>query len=263
MKILSWNINGIRSIEKKGFLDMVKHEDPDVVCLQETKAFLDQVPGSIRALPYHLVWHDGIRPGYAGTAIFSKDEPNESKTIFSKFKKFHEDGRVTEARFSIKKLNITLLNIYFPNGGERADGSEMLTYKLSFYDELIEYLKLRIKKGEEFIIVGDFNIAHTEIDIARPKENEKTIGFTIAEREKFSEFLKKSDFVDVFREKNKDKKDAYTWWSYRSIGARDRNVGWRIDYVICSKSLFKRVKKIKHLTSVGGSDHCPVVVEIG
>jgi exodeoxyribonuclease-3 len=258
MRILSWNVNGIRAVEKKGFADMVKRIDPDIICLQETKAFLDQVPASIRALPYHLTWHDGLRPGYAGTAIFSKVEPDFAKTKFEKFPKFHEDGRVTEARFG----KITVLNIYFPNGGERASGQEMLSYKLGFYDELLEYLKPRIKKGEEFVIVGDFNIAHTELDIARPKENAETIGFLPVEREKFSEFLKKADFVDVFREKNKNARDEYTWWSYRAIGARDRNVGWRIDYAVISKSLLPKVKKIEHKQDIFGSDHCPVLLEI-
>lgn len=259
MKIFSWNINGIRAIEKKGFLDIIKKEKPNIVCLQETKAFLDQIPKSIKDLPYHLVWHDGIRPGYSGTAIFSKNEPDSSKTNFEKYPKFHEDGRVTEAVFG----DVTLLNIYFPNGGERANGQEMLTYKMEFYDELLEYIKNLKKKGrKKILIVGDFNIAHTEIDIARPKENENTIGFTLPERNKFTEFLKKGGLVDVFRHKNPNKKDEYTWWSYRAIGARERNVGWRIDYAVCTQELLPEVKSIKLRQDIEGSDHCPVVVEL-
>lgn len=250
-------MNGIRAVAKKGFVEFVQKEKPDVFCLQETKAYLDQVPEEIRTLPYHIVWHDGVRPGYAGTAIFSKDEPAQSKTTFEKFPKFHEDGRVTEVVFG----EFTLLNIYFPNGGERADGREMLTYKMSFYDELLEYLKPRQKKGETFVIVGDFNIAHTELDIARPKENENQIGFLPSERQKFSEFLEAGGFSDVWRELNPDVRDNYTWWTYRAL-ARERNVGWRIDYCVISKELLPRVKRIDHRQDVFGSDHCPVVLEI-
>lgn len=259
MKILSWNVNGIRAIEKKGFVKMIQTEKPDIFCLQETKAFLNQIPKSIKELSYHLVWHDGTRPGYAGTAIFSKEEADSSRTSFETYPKFHEDGRVTEATFS----NLTLLNIYFPNGGERANGQEMLTYKMEFYDELLEYIKHLKKKGRKnILIVGDFNIAHTEIDIARPKENENTIGFTLPERKKFSAFLEKGGLVDIFRHKNPNKKDEYTWWSYRAIGARQRNVGWRIDYAVCTKELLPTIKSIKHRQDIEGSDHCPIIVEL-
>jgi len=259
MKILSWNINGVRAIEKKGFVSMIQKQKPDIFCLQETKAFLDQIPNSIKELSHHIVWHDGLRPGYAGTAIFSKNKPDQSQTNFAKYPKFHEDGRITQ----ITTKNFVLLNVYFPNGGERANGQEMLTYKMDFYTELLEYIKELKKKGKEkILIVGDFNIAHTELDIARPKENEDTIGFTIGERNKFSDFLKKGGLVDIFRDKNPKKKDEYTWWSYRAIGARERNVGWRIDYAVCTKEMLKDIKSIKHLQEVGGSDHCPVIVEL-
>lgn len=259
MKILSWNINGIRAIEKKGFEKIILKENPDIFCLQETKAFLDQTPNTLRKLPYHIIWHDGVRPGYAGTAIFSKQEADSSQTSFSKYPQFHEDGRVTEARFG----DLVLLNIYFPNGGERANGQEMLTYKMSFYDNLLEYIKTLKKQGKKHVlIVGDFNIAHTEIDIARPKENENTIGFTPGEREKFSEFLKKGGLVDIFRHKNPNKKDEYTWWSYRAIGARARNVGWRIDYAVCTEELLPKIKSFSHRQDIEGSDHCPLIVEL-
>lgn len=259
MKIFSWNVNGIRAIEKKGFINIIEKENPDFICLQETKAFLDQIPKTIKDIPYHIVWHDGIRPGYAGTAIFSKNEAEVSQTTFKKYPKFHEDGRVTEAIFN----DVTLLNIYFPNGNDRANGKEMLTYKMEFYDELLEYIKNLKKKGrEKILIVGDFNIAHTEIDIARPKENENTIGFTLLERKKFTEFLKKGNLIDIFRHKNPDKKDEYTWWSYRAIGARERNVGWRIDYAVCTKELLPSIQSIEHRKDIEGSDHCPIVVRL-
>jgi exodeoxyribonuclease-3 len=259
MKIFSWNINGIRAIEKKDFNEIILKEKPDVFCIQETKAFLDQIPASIKKLPYHLIWHDGTRPGYAGTAIFSKDEADSSQTSFKKYPKFHEDGRVTEAVFG----ELTLLNIYFPNGGERATGQEMLTYKIEFYKNLLSYIQELKKKGRnKILIVGDFNIAHTEIDIARPKENENTIGFTKEERNAFSDFLKKGGLVDIFRHKNPQKKDEYTWWSYRAIGARERNVGWRIDYAVCTQELLPEVASIIHKKDIEGSDHCPVIVTL-
>ncbi len=257
MKIVSWNVNGIRAVAGKGLIDVIKKENPDVLCLQETKAFIAQVPDEVRTLPYHILWHDGVRPGYAGTAIFSKNEPDASMTKFEKFSKFHEDGRVTEATFG----DITLLNIYFPNGGTRADGTEMLSYKLAFYDDLEKYIAARQKKGEHFIIVGDFNIAHTEIDIARPKENETSIGFLPVERKRLGDFMAKLGLVDTFRYFNPDEKDNYTWWNVRTA-ARDRNIGWRIDYAMVSKALLPRIQKIEHRHEIYGSDHCPVVLEI-
>lgn len=139
----------------------------------------------------------------------------------------------------------------------------MLTYKLDFYQDLLSYIKELKKKGrKKILIIGDFNIAHTEIDIARPKENENTVGFTIGERDAFSSFLEKGGLVDIFRHNNPGKLDEYTWWSYRAIGARERNVGWRIDYAVCTQELLPEIKSFSHKQSIEGSDHCPLVVEL-
>lgn len=259
MKIFSWNVNGIRAIIKKDFIKIIKKENPDVICLQETKAFFEQAPKELLALKYDIVWHSGSRAGYAGTAILSKKKHAENLNMFDHSKMFHEDGRVTEMQFE----DFTLLNIYFPNGNARANGKPMLPYKMKFYDELTDYIKKKKKKGEKnILIVGDFNIVHSDIDIARPDANRKTIGNTENERQKMYEFMKKTKIVDTFRHQNPDKADEYTWWSYRTVGARDRNVGWRIDYAMCTEEMLPMIKKTSHKQEIKGSDHCPVTVEI-
>lgn len=256
MKILSWNVNGIRAVVQKGFLEVLEHERPDVVCLQETKAFIDQLPKEIEALGYHIVWHTGTRPGYAGTAVLCKQQPTHTTSVFQGFPMFHEDGRLTEVVFD----SIRIINGYFPNGGTRADGTEMLSYKLGFYDALTTYLQQTAHLYTATIIVGDCNIAHTEIDIARPKENQTSIGFLPIERERFGRFLQENNLVDVFRVRHPDVCDAYTWWAYRQF-ARERNVGWRIDYVLCTKDFLPNISQMYHKTDTFGSDHCPLVVE--
>jgi exodeoxyribonuclease III len=257
MKILSWNVNGIRAVAKKGFLEWFESENADVVCIQETKAFENQLEPELKnPLGYNTVWHQGTRPGYSGVATFSKEVPVSNKSHFEEITHFHEDGRVVETKFP----NFTLLNLYFPNGGTRADGQEMLSYKLKFYDHFIEYMNALRDSGESIIACGDFNICHTEIDIARPKENATSIGFLPIEREKVSELIE-NGYTDVFRHFNPDMKDSYTWWSYRA-GARPRNVGWRIDYFFVTPDLLPKIKKISHLTDIVGSDHCPLCLEL-
>ncbi len=256
MKILSWNVNGIRAVTKKGFWDWLLRENADVICLQETKALKEQVSNDIQCPPnYYAIWHTG-KPGYAGTLIYSREKPISEKNIFEEIPYFHEDGRVVEVKF----LNFTLLNIYFPNGGTRADGREMLSYKLKFYEYFLGYINDLREKGKSIIICGDFNICHTEVDIARPKENENSIGFLPIERKKISEIIN-NGYIDVFRYLNPGKKDSYTWWSYRA-GARPRNVGWRIDYFFITSDLICKVEKIEHQTEIMGSDHCPLCLEI-
>ncbi|MCH2189156.1 exodeoxyribonuclease III [Candidatus Gracilibacteria bacterium] len=259
MKIISWNVNGIRAVAKKGFHDFVTQYNPDILCIQETKAFEDQFLKDVGELEgYSYIWHSGERPGYAGTAIFYRSslEILEQKNTFEGIDHFHTDGRVTQ----IETPDFVLLNGYFPNGGTRADGTEMLTYKLDFYNHLIDYCNALKESGKEIIITGDFNICHQAIDIARPKENEKTIGFLPIEREKIGEFFI-NGYTDVWREKNPDLSDVYSWWSVRA-GARPRNVGWRIDYFAVTDNILKKVDNIKYLTDVMGSDHCPVMLEL-
>ena len=259
MKIISWNVNGIRAVAKKWFMDFFLEQTPDIFCIQETKAFEHQLaPELTEPIWYQSYWHKWERPGYAGTAIYVKDDLNviDSKNHFDEIEHFHTDGRVTE----IKLKDFVLLNCYFPNGGTRADGTEMLTYKLEFYNHIIDYANKIVSNGWNVIVTGDFNICHTEIDIARPEANQKSIGFLPIEREKITELLE-NGYVDVFRYFNPTQTDSYTWWSYRA-GARPRNVGWRLDYFVVNKAFVDKVKGIEHLTDVMGSDHCPIVLEL-
>ncbi len=260
MKIASRNVNGIRSIIEKWFYDWVATYDFDIICLQEVKSFETQLPSDFRYYmqAYDRVWHAWTRPGYAWVAtLYKKHLLLVSKTsTFDDIEVFHEDGRVVETTFH----NFTLLNLYFPNGGERADGTEMLSYKLAFYDRFIAYLDY-LKQSKKFILTcGDFNICHREIDIARPKENEHSIWFLPVERQKL-DLLEEHGYVDVFRYFYPDAKDQYTWWSFRA-GARPRNVWWRLDYFWVSPEVIPFIKNITHQTQVMWSDHCPVVIEL-
>jgi exodeoxyribonuclease-3 len=257
MKIASWNVNGIRAIAKKGFWQWFEDLDADIICLQETKAFPAQLEGELRCpMGYHAVWHAGKTPGYAGTVIFSKQKPLSQQALFHDLDAFHEDGRVVEARFE----QFVLLNIYFPNGSPRADGREMLNYKLDFYRRFLAYVNKLRAEGLKVIACGDYNICHREIDIARPKENANSIGFLPIERAELDKIVA-AGYVDVFRYFYPDQGDAYTWWSYRG-GARQRNVGWRIDYFFVSDDLLPSLSKFWHQDGVQGSDHCPLVLEL-
>ncbi|MFA7717583.1 MAG: exodeoxyribonuclease III, partial [Candidatus Absconditabacterales bacterium] len=202
--------------------------------------------------------HAGEKPGYSGVATFYKKSlPLISGTSkFDSVEHFHEEGRVVETKFQ----TFTLLNLYFPNGGERADGREMLSYKLEFYKHFLHYINKLRDAGEKVIACGDFNICHEEIDIARPKENEHNIGFLLIERAEMDK-LQKNGYVDVFRHFYPDKRDQYTWRSYRA-NARHNNVGRRLDYFRVSENVISDVKKITHETAIEGSDHCPIVLEL-
>ncbi len=279
MKIISWNVNGIRAVAKKWLKEFVAEQNPDILCLQETKAFEEQFLKDVGNLDgYKYVWHTGTRAGYAGTVIFYREDIDviDTKNDFDEVEHFHSDGRVTELEFLYspdserdsetssewqkEKQHIVLLNGYFPNGGMRADGTDMVPYKLDFYDHMIHYTSELVKAGKQVIVTGDLNVCHTEIDIARPKENKNSIGFLPIERAKVSEFLD-AGFVDVWRERNPDTLDTYSWWSYRG-GARARNVGWRIDYFVVNKDFFPQVKEMQYMCDVLGSDHCPILLEI-
>jgi len=234
MKIASWNVNGIRSAMKKGFSDWLQKENADIVCLQETKAMRDNIPADIGHLQgYHAYWHAGTRPGYAGTLTLSREDPLSWNNKFE-VPEFSEHGRVVETEFP----GFTLLNIYFPNGGTRADGTEMLSYKLKFYDDLIKYANTLRGSGKSIILTGDFNIAHTERDIARPKENEDSIGFLPVERAKLGELME-NGYIDA----------------WRHFHPND------VEYTL-TPDLMGKVKRVYHENSVMGSDHCPIVLEI-
>ncbi len=287
MKIISWNVNGVRAVSKKWFRDFVLEENPDILCIQETKAFEEQFLKDVWELDwYKYVWHKWERAGYAGSAIFYKEGLDivDTKNHFDEIEHFHSDGRVTEIEFKYEKCrdtidrvseekdkincdnkdtinrvstkNIVLLNWYFPNGGTRANGQEMLSYKLEFYDRLIDYANKILESWRDVIMTWDFNICHTEIDIARPEANKNSIWFLPVERKKFSELLD-NWYIDTFRRFYPDKTNVYSWWSYRAW-ARSRNIGWRLDYFVVNNGFIDKVKDMQYLTDVMGSDHCPI-----
>jgi exodeoxyribonuclease III len=252
IKILSWNVNGIRAIYKKGFLDWFKEEKPDILCIQETKAQQEQLPDDlINVEGYHSYFSSAVKKGYSGVAIYSKTEPESIKKGFG-IEKFDSEGRILIAVYP----EFTLLNIYYPNGKAR---QERLQYKMEFYDAFLKYVDKLKKKGINIIICGDVNTAHKEIDIARPKENEKVSGFLPEEREWIDKFISHG-YLDTFRMFNQEP-DNYTWWD-QLTRARDRNVGWRIDYFYISENLKKKIKNAFIMPDVMGSDHCPIGIEI-
>lgn len=254
MQIISWNVNGIRAVHKKGFLQWLEDESPDILGLQETKADDHQLPEELRSPKgyYSYFASSKGRKGYSGVALYTKKEPEKIEYGIG-IKKFDDEGRVLEAHFD----NFILLNVYFPNGG---GGPERLKYKLDFYDAFLTHVEKLREKQPNIIFMGDVNTAHEEIDLARPKENEKNTGFLPEERAWIDEVIY-AGFLDTFRHLHPNKKDSYSYWDMKSH-ARDRNVGWRIDYVFISPSLQKKLHRAFILSEVLGSDHCPVGVEV-
>ena len=251
MRIISWNVNGIRAVEKKGFLDWFAAEQPDVLCLQETKAQPEQLSRQLLEPPgYHTYWHSAQRKGYSGVATFSR----RPLTVQLGFKapEFDVEGRVLISQHS----DFTLLNVYVPNG---QSGPARLDYKLRFYDAFLRYCDSLHASGRRLVVCGDINTAHKEIDLARPKRNAGTSGFLPVERAWLDKYLAHG-FVDVFRTFHPEP-DQYTWWSYITR-ARSRNVGWRIDYFLVSSDLIPRVKDCVIMADVMGSDHCPVALDL-
>ena len=252
IRILSWNVNGIRAAYKKGFLDWINKEKPDILCIQETKAQQEQLADELINIEgYHSYFSSAIRKGYSGVAIYTKAEPKSIKKGFG-IEKFDSEGRILIAEYP----EFILFNIYYPNGKA---SQERLHYKMEFYDAFLKYVDKLKKKGKNIIICGDVNTAHKEIDIARPKENEKISGFLPEEREWIDKFLSHG-YLDTFRMFNQEP-DNYTWWD-QITRARERNVGWRIDYFYISESLKKKIKDAFIMSDVMGSDHCPIGIEI-
>lgn len=253
MKIYSWNVNGIRAVLKKGFLKWFEETNADIVCLQETKASPDQLTFDLTNIDsYHSYFTWAEKKGYSGVVTYTKKEPQSIQVGLNE-NKFDSEGRTVITKYE----DFTLFNIYFPNGKASA---ERLTYKMAYYDFLLEFLKELLKTEKNIIICGDVNTAHQEIDLARPKENEFISGFLKEERAWIDKLLN-IGFIDSFRTLNPTKKDQYTWWSQRS-GARQRNVGWRIDYFFISSNLRKRLISAEIHSQVQGSDHCPISIEI-
>ena len=263
MKIITWNVNWIRAVAKKWFKDFVINENPDILCLQETKAFEDQFLKDVWELEwYKYIWHKWERAWYAWTVIFYKNNIDviSTKNHFDEMEHFHTDWRVTEIEFKKDWKDIILFNGYFPNGWTRADWTEMVNYKLDFYNHLINYSRKIKSEWKDLILTWDFNICHTEIDIARPKQNVKSIWFLPVEREKIWELINDWN-VDVWRYFNPEKLDTYSWWSYRAW-ARVNNVWWRIDYFVVNKNFVKNIENIEYMTDILWSDHCPVMLKL-
>lgn len=254
MKLVSWNVNGVRAAWKKGFGDWFKAEKADVVCLQETKAQPDQLtPEMLNPCGYHGEYHWGEKKGYSGVATFSKSAPAKVERGFG-IKEFDNEGRVLVTKHD----DLTLFNIYFPNGKAR---EERLKFKMDFYEALLKNVIPRYRKrgDDKIVICGDVNTAHKEIDLARPKENRKISGFLPQECEWMDRLLA-DGFIDTFREFETGP-EHYSWWDQQSR-ARERNVGWRIDYFFVSRNLRPRLKKAFIKPEVLGSDHCPVGIEL-
>jgi exodeoxyribonuclease-3 len=253
MKFISWNVNGIRAWHKKGYLDWFLNASPDFFCLQETKAHIDQLPPELASpAGYHAYFdHSKGRKGYSGVAVYSKTKPE--KVEYGLGSEIHDnEGRFLALFFK----EFVLITIYFPNGG---GGPERLKFKLEYYDLFLNYIEKLRADGKSIIFCGDVNTAHNEIDIARPKEKEKHTGFLRIERD-WMDKLMAAGYIDTFRALH-PAEVRYSWWDMKTL-ARDRNVGWRIDYFFVSPDLFPLVKSATILDSVYGSDHCPVELEI-
>lgn len=252
MKIYSWNVNGLRAVLKKGFLEWINEEQPDVLCIQETKLQENQLEDSFKNIEgYYSYFSFAEKKGYSGTATYTKEKPISVKHGIG-IQRFDSEGRILITEFE----KFTLFNIYFPNGQMN---EERLTYKMEFYDALLDYCNKLVAEGKKLIICGDYNTAHTEMDIKNAKANEKTSGFLPMERAWMDKFIA-NGYTDAYRYKNPDKIE-YSWWSYM-FKARERNTGWRIDYHFVSNNLLEEVKDARILNEVMGSDHCPVMVEI-
>ncbi len=248
MKLISWNVNGIRSVLKKGFLDVVQKENPDILCIQETKATPADV--TVELAGYEQFWNSAVKKGYSGTAVFSCVKPLD--VLYGFGKNEHDgEGRV----ITLEYPNYYLVNVYTPNAKR-----ELL--RLPYRQEWDREFRIHItslEKKKPVIFCGDLNVAHTEIDLARPQDNRYNPGFTDEEREGFSEHLS-AGYIDSFRELEKGV-GHYSWWSYM-FNAREKNIGWRIDYVCLSKKLQSKLKKAWIMPSIYGSDHCPVAAEV-
>jgi exodeoxyribonuclease-3 len=248
VKIVTWNVNGLRAALKKDALSAVLSWNPNLLCLQEIKARPDQLTDEQRNIPgYQIIWNPAERPGYSGVATLASEEPIEIE-LGMNAPQFDVEGRVIHTRHP----DFLLYNVYFPSGQR---GRERVDYKLDFYAHLLSVCDTLHAAGEKIIITGDFNTAHMPIDLKNPKANAKTSGFLLEEREWISKFLEHG-FVDVYRSLY-PKREQYTWWTYR-LNARQRGIGWRLDYFLVSEALVSRVKDVIIHDEVPGSDHCPV-----
>ena len=252
IKLVTWNVNGIRASYDKGLNQFVKDQAPHILCLQETKAHREQVEPSRQNLGYeHSFWSSAERKGYSGVATFTNEKPKKIQTGIDN-PLYEREGRIVWTQFD----EFDLYNIYFPNGGS---GEERHLFKQNFLKDLTAHLKFEMKKGKEIVVVGDYNVGYLQFDVHDPVRLSKESGFLPEEREWFQNFLK-AGFTDAFRHFHPDKKEMYSWWSYREL-ARERNKGWRIDHICITPGLVKNLKSCEILMSQLGSDHCPVMAE--
>ena len=253
MRIISYNVNGIRAAIKKGFFDWLKTDPADIICLQETKATQHDVDvKQLEALGYHHCWFSAQKKGYSGVAIFSKQKPT-AVVLGHNNKQSDEEGRVIQADFG----DIRIINAYFPSG---TSGEERQEYKYQWLKEFEEYISNLHKEKSKLVLLGDYNIAHEEIDIHDPKGNKKSSGFLPEERKWMTDFLS-NGWVDTFRHLHKDP-HCYSWWSQRFPSVRLNNKGWRIDYIAVTDNLKNSIKGAAIFPDVKHSDHCPVYLEL-
>lgn len=264
MKIITWNVNGIRAVEKKGELHaLLRDEQPEVLYLQEIKGNREQFSAFLSDNDEYLTYyHSAEKKGYAGTGIWLRRDFAETLKNLQFSTEIPrapnaDEGRLSQISFKRGRDQYELLSIYFPNGGKSDAAWEE---KLRFYAHTLEYMNQMQAQGRIVIVGGDMNVAHTEIDIARPKENDGKIGFHPKERAWMDEVIA-SGWMDAWRHCNPDTRDVYSWWTMRA-GARDRNIGWRIDYFLLAKKYHKRVKSVCYMTDHRGSDHCPLRMEL-
>jgi len=253
MKIISWNLNGIRAVAKKGLFEKIKEMNPDVICFQETKAQDDQIAEVLNELDgYHFYSNSAVKKGYSGTAILTKEKPLSVQSDIG-IEEHDQEGRVLTAEYE----NYYIITVYTPNS---KNDLSRLGDRQNFDAAFLAYLK-ELEKNKPIIVCGDFNVAHKEIDLARPKPNyNKSAGFMQEEIDGMDNYTN-AGLLDTFRFFHPDKTDAYSWWSFRG-GARDRNVGWRIDYFLVSESLKDQLQSASILSDMYGSDHCPVEIEL-
>lgn len=253
MKIISYNVNGVRAATKKGLLEWIGTNDFDIVCLQETKAMKEQAPlALIEEMGYKHYWHSAEKKGYSGVATFCKKEPTQVIAGCG-IEKYDREGRILRTDFG----DWTLLNIYFPSG---SSGEERHAFKLEFLNDIYDWVNELRKERPKMIVLGDYNIVHTELDIHNPTRKDNPSGYRPEEREWMTKWLE-SGFVDAFRKKNPEERQ-YSWWSYRA-GSRGKDKGWRIDYQAVSTPIAKKIKQAYQMRDAVHSDHCPVFLEIG
>jgi len=249
-KLISWNVNGLRAIEKKGFVDIVNQLNPDILAIQETKVHLEQIPSSVKPIMgYEDYWCCADKKGYSGTGVYTRIPP---LAVFNGMNnhEFDQEGRCITLEFD----TFYFVNLYFPNAQEKL---KRISFKIAFNNHLLSYVN-ELKRKKTVVVCGDYNVAHKEIDLKNPKGNEKNPGFSIQERNWMDQFIQ-AGYVDTFRQFHPEP-GHYTWWSYR-FNARQKDIGWRIDYFCINQENIKRVKSATIFKTIMGSDHCPIGIE--